>query len=260
MDINLLAQLRDKEGTSRRLYVEVIDFATRLEQICGQHFKPYDGSQLYFESTFRPIIDFNKNSYYSNHEYNPLKPGETEQIPIRSLKDIGTVDVFDQLGRLVVRARDTIKLRVVPTDPIRMIHFITDYIQNYCHSRIPVFAKERKELVELIEEYLSEEALVEWRALKRRRPEDPELDRIHQRDVEDFINDVWMAIEPLMEKVREFIGDNNWMIYSVSESMWDLIIDGYVDYRVYVYHERELAEQEAARQAEEDKQVLAGEK
>lgn len=260
MDTSLLVKLRNKEGTARRLYVEVIEFATRLENNWGQYFKPYTGQQLYFEYTFRPILDFEKNTYHAFVEVDPLNPGQIQEVPIKSKKDIGNFDVFDSSERLALRARDVTRLREVPADPIRMINFITEYVQDYCRTRIPAFAKEGKGIAGLIEDYLNPEALDTYQSLRLTRPLDRELELKLKLEADEFVSDIWLTLEPLMSKIQEFMGENPWVVYSASVSMWDLVIDGYVDYRIYVYHEREQLEAALLEQAEEEKQIIAGEK
>jgi hypothetical protein len=173
-------------------------------------------------------MDFSKNSYHMVTDKDPLKPGEVVHVPVKSWKDITSQDIYDQHDRLVVRAKDTVRLKVEPSDPVRMLNFIEDYVSDYSHSRIPVFEKEGKGLVNLLESYLSEEMLADFE----------ELRKVDLQAAEYFISEIFYLLDPILSNVREFMGSNKWVIYTVRRMGGDLVIDAFIDYRIYIYHER----------------------
>lgn len=235
MDLALLEALTAEEQSGRRLYLDILEVATRLERNYGHYFKPYLGEQLYFDGVSRPILDFAKNTYYSMVEKDPLKPGELVHVTIRDMSALREVDVYDQHDRLVVRGKDVIKLRAQPSDPVRMMDFIVEYVADYCHSRIPAFEKEGRGLNSIFESFLSPEMLDDFEVLKKKDPSDAEY----------FVSEIFYLIEPLLANVREFMGPSKWTIFLVRRQAFDLVLDAYMDYRIYVYHERLKQEQDA---------------
>lgn len=228
MDLALLEEITQNEHSSRKAYIDILDIAARMERTYGHYFKPYTGEQLYFDFTSRAVMDFTKNSYHMVTDKDPLKPGEVVHVPVKSWKDITSQDIYDQHDRLVVRAKDTVRLKVEPSDPVRMLNFIEDYVKDYCHSRIPVFEKEGKGLPNLLEENLSEEMLADFE----------ELRKVDPTDAEYFISEIFYMLDPILSNIREFMGPNKWVIYLVRRLGCDLVLDAFVDYRIYIYHER----------------------
>jgi len=228
MDLALLEEITQNEHSSRKAYIDILDIADRMERTYGHYFKPYTGEQLYFDYSSRAVMDFSKNSYCMVTDKDPLKPGEVVHVPVKSWKDITSQDIYDQHDRLVVRAKDTVRLKVEPSDPVRMLNFIEDYVSDYSHSRIPVFEKEGKGLVNLLESYLSEEMLADFE----------ELRKVDLQAAEYFISEIFYLLDPILSNVREFMGSNKWVIYTVRRMGGDLVIDAFIDYRIYIYHER----------------------
>jgi|SRR6185312_7515604 len=234
MDLALLEALTAEEHSGRRLYLDILEVASRLERNYGHYFKPYLGEQLYFDGVSRPILDFEKNTYHSMVEKDPLRPGELVSVSIRDANALREADVYDQHERLVVRGKDVVKLRVQPSDPVRMMDFIVEYVSDYCHSRIPAFEKKGRGLNEIFESFLSPEMLDDFEVLKKKDPNDAEY----------FVSEIFYLIDPLLAEVREFMGPNKWMIFLVRRQAFDLVLDAYLDYRIYVYHERLKQEQD----------------
>lgn len=223
------------ENAGRRLYVDILEVAARLERNYGHYFKPYTGEQLYLEFIAQPALDFKKHSYYQLVEKDPLNPGTLEQRAVKEQKDLQYADVYDQNDRVVLRSRNIQQLKAEPSDPVRMMEFIRDYITDYCHYRIPVFEKQGQGLDKIFEEYLSTEFLEDFETLKKKAP----------AEAEHFVGEVFYLIDPLLSTIREFMGPNKWTIFLVRRVMFDLVVDGYVDYRIYDYHERLKAEADA---------------
>lgn len=239
MDLALLEEITRNENASRKGYFDILEIATRMERTYGAYFKPYTGEQLYFDFSSRPALDFTKNSYHIVTDKDPLKPGVVMHVPVKSHKDVTNQDIYDQNDRLVVRGKDARKLRVEPTDPVRMLNFIEDYVKDYCRSRIPVFEKEGRGLDNLVEAYLSEEMLADFEALKK-------LDKQKKtNEAEHFVAEFFYLIEPVLSSIREFMGPNKWTIFLVRRNAFDLVVDAFVDYRIYDYHERLKREHES---------------
>lgn len=234
MDLALLEALSAHEQSGRRLYLDILEVATRLERNYGHYFKPYLGEQLYFDGVSRPILDFTKNTYHSLVEKDPLNPGELTSVTIRDANQLQEQDVYDQHDRMVVRGKDVIKLRIEPSDPVRMMDFIVEYIADYCLSRIPAFEKKGRGLNAIFESFLSTEMLDDFEVLKKKDPTDAEY----------FVSEIFYLIDPLLAEVREFMGPNKWTIFLVRRQAIDLVVDAYLDYRIYVYHERLKQEQD----------------
>lgn len=234
MDLALLEAVTKQEQSGRRAYFDILEIATRLERNYGHYFKPYTGEQLFFDYSSRAILDFSKHSYHTVTDKDPLKPGEIIHIPVKSQQDITSLDIYDHRDRLVVRGKDTQRLKPEPTDPVRMFEFIEDYVKDYCHSRIPGFDKKGRGLNNIFESYLSPEMLADFEVLKKQDPQDAEY----------FVSEVFYLLDPLMANIREFMGPNRWTIFLVRRIAFDLVIDGFVDYRIYDYHERLKRESE----------------
>jgi hypothetical protein len=245
MDTALLHELQASEQDSGRLFLDVIEFATRLERGYGHYFKPYTGSQLYLDLCSKPVLDFDKHKYHCFVDEDPLHPSDKKiEKPVRKLADIAA-DVFDKNERLVFRVRDVAKLREQPDYPARMIDFIFEYIEDFIHSRIPALDGEGRGFNLILETYLNDDFLAEYEVQKKTHPE----------EIKEFVNEIWFMLEPMMAQVREFMGPNKWMIYSAQKwPLGDLVIDRYCDYRIYIYHERlkqELQAKERGKEGEE---------
>lgn len=257
MDLALLEAVTANEDSGRKLYLDILEVATRLERNYGHFFKPYTGAQLYFDGISRPVLDFEKNTYYMNRFVDPLSAGaedntgETYQVPVRGFQDVVSADIFDSHDRLVVRLRDVMRLKIIPTDPIRMLDFVEAYVTDYCEQRIPVFEKSGLGFNKVLEKYLSDEFLVTYRGedLAPRGPKESKSDYTHRKlahaeDMRHFSNEIWYLMEPMMANIREFMGPNKWMIHTVRRVALDLVIESYLDYRIYIYHERLKEEKE----------------
>ncbi|MDR3392266.1 MAG: hypothetical protein P4L77_11090 [Sulfuriferula sp.] len=243
MDLDLLTQLKDHEQSGRKAYFELLEHAERLERGYGQYFKPYTGKQMYFEYGTRPALDFDKQRYHSFVTADPLNHGQAGMVvKIKGPKDLegGRHDILNQDDLVVVRGKDISKLRSVPTYPKRMMDFIVEYAADYALSRIPVAASTGRGFNAILRTYLNDEFQIRLN----------ELDKISKSsEVDDFCNEVYHFLEHLMSDVREFMGPNKWMVHLVSLVGVDLVIDTFVDFRIYKYT-LDLREQARAKEDE----------
>lgn len=259
MDLALLESVTVNEDSGRKLYLDILEVATRLERNYGHFFKPYTGEQMFYDGVSRPILDFTKNTYYMNAFVDPLSAGaedntgKTYQVKVSSFKEVVAADIYDQNDRLVVRLRDVMRLKLIPTDPVRMLDFVEAYVRDYCEQRIPEFEKAGLGFNKVLEKFLSDEFLPTYlgddlapRGPKETKKEYEHRKLVHGEDIRHFTNEIWYLIEPLMATIREFMGPNKWMIHIVRRQSLDLVIESFIDYRIYAYHER-------LKQAQEEK-------
>ncbi len=258
MDIQLLQSLSEAEQSHRKSFLDLRETANSLEINYGRYFKPYGTQQYYFEKAVKPLLDFGKNKYYCFVRTDALCVGSgVVAMPVSSFNEISG-DVFDMSDRLVVSFRDVSKLSNVPHHAQRAMDFITEYVSNFAENLIPDLSAP-KELELILERHLAPEYrmhLLELTEHARRsnRP-DPELT--------EFVGEIWLILEPLLAQVKELLGQNKWMVHLVELVYFDLVIETFCDYRVYMYHEQKRTNEERARRREakriEERRIQTGE-
>lgn len=231
MDLDLLNQLKDQDQSGRKAYFELLETAERLERGYGQYFKPYSGQEMYFEYGTRPALEFGKHQYHYIATDNPLDHGKvqpTKLVVIKEPKDVQWVryDILDEDDRVVVRGLDVAKLRTVPTYPKRMMDFIVEYVADFALSRIPALTEAGRGFNVILSEYLDPEFIARMKSMN----EGYEIG-----DPDDFFDEVYCFLDRMLSDVREFMGQNKWMVHIVGCTGLDMVVESYVDYRIYKY-------------------------
>jgi hypothetical protein len=250
LDTQLLDDLQREEETARRCFVDIMDYASRFQRNYGHYLRPYTGRQLYSTHRAKPIIDFDKHKYHSFRNLDPLDPNsEQVEVPVTKIEEIIT-KVYAEDESLVVdpgQPGTFTRLLVVPHYPIREMDLITEYITEYAKGRIPAFESTARSFEDILDGYLDD-------AFKLRIAE---MRATSEDEVRSFYDEAQLCLAPMMSRIRTFMGDNPWIIYSVDRtSIEDVLVTRYVDYRIYVYHKRLKDEQEARLEAQRQDDLI----
>jgi hypothetical protein len=247
MNYELLCKLQEEDTRGTLGLFDIEDLAVRLDRAYGQYFKEEPENRLYLDFVPIPVIDLDKYKYFISIDKvarNSYPKGRIQTLhtleEIMAAKSDIWMNHESLVPRMVLGARDIPKLRKVSSGaPIRMLDFITEYVQDYALGRIPEFQKDRS---------------TKWRAQRfdvilQHNLSDAFFEQLKQQDnatKAEFYGEIFYMVEPLMADVREYMGPNQWMVFKVWRASCDLHIRSYVDYRIYAYHDRleKLLEQE----------------
>lgn len=215
--------------SQRILYLDLTESAEALKNAFGKYLKPYTEPIYYLEHAVQPTLDFTRNKYECYPgiaSENLLAPADkSAMVPATDLSPDLPGDIFSELGHRVLRKKNFGQVSKTPWFALREMQLIEVFVADLAFSRIPMIGKARSR-EKIIEDFLAPD----WKANF--------YDTMSSSEQIEFCDEIWLAIQPTLNVVREFMGPDKWLMHFVRLGGTDLVVEKTVDYRIYDWTHR----------------------
>lgn len=204
--------------TVEALRFDPMPTATMVEMVVGDYLRAPDAG-IYFKGSTEPVM-FATREYFQQAMVNGVRMGEA--TPVKNLEDLNRhMPVFGSDGVVVATPNQIPFLDYEPVLPVSGLRVVRKAIEDVVdgYGSAPANKIARPDPIQLYADLLSPLVLQE-----------------KQEVAELVIDQITGIVSGIRSQVRNFCGDNRWIMHFLREKYGAFVVQKSIDWRIVEYH------------------------
>lgn len=188
------------------MMIDPIEVATQIETVLQGVLATYKEG-IYVGSGREPL-------FIPGHAYFRRQKNNGDLIPIKNSTEL-LGDIYNNDGEFIARIYPGTRMDTHPLVPVRGLQIVTAFVEHVLHS-CSVWSRNTPKFSEMITPMFRPGVIVDDRILVT-------LDGI---------------LIYLSNQVRQFVGNDKWIMHFVREMGTDIVVEKSIDYRIHYFNEK----------------------
>ena len=207
------SQYRDELPVKSIYIFDPLPIAQQIDAVVGKYIKPPTAG-VYIGSSLTPMLLMDR-AYFVEGEGKKL----TQLMKFEDLTGEGTRNFYNVAGELVVSLKSGVRISTEPIYPVMSLMLMQGLIDELIETRSNwIHGARNRTATELYAPYL-----------RTFTEQEHEIQDLVHTQLEEILLTTF-------NDVREFIGEDRWILHFLRVSGMDFIVEKTIDYRIYQYN------------------------